>query len=276
MDLHLIDIHTHILPGLDDGARDLEQAVAMAAVAVRDGVHSLVATPHVMRGRYDYSRAKILKHVADLNLCLQVQQIKLPILPGAEYCLEQDLPQRLAAGQLLTLNDTGRYLLVEFPASGVPEYAGNVLQGLLSQGITPILAHPERNHRLVKEPDILERLVARGILAQVTSVSITGLNGREVQESALKFIQAGLVQLVASDAHSAHRRPPLMAAAYAEVEQRWGLEFAQLLFCRNPWRVVRGLPLLEVVPPQAAAAAPPPKLSWKTGFLPKKLRMPWG
>ena len=209
----------------------------MASVAAQDGIKRLVATPHINQKNVAGSRQQILKKVGDLNLCLGVQGIKLAILPGGEYSLEMDLPERLAAGQLLTLNDSGRYLLVEFPAAVVPENSGVIFQALLSQGCTPIIAHPERNRHLLQEPELLERFVARGMLSQVTSGSLTGMYGKEIQEYAYKFIQKGLVQLVASDAHSANIRPPLLSPAFAEIEKRWGKELAMVLFCRNPWRV---------------------------------------
>jgi protein-tyrosine phosphatase len=140
--MNLIDIHTHILPGLDDGARDLKQSLAMAEAAVRDGITMLVATPHVIRGAYNNRKDEILEHVQNLNQCLKCAGVKLPILPGAEYYLEPDLPELLAAGQLLTLNDTGRYLLVELPAAVIPENTGNVLRARCCRGLP--LSSPTR------------------------------------------------------------------------------------------------------------------------------------
>lgn len=274
MDRELIDIHTHILPGMDDGAQDLEQAVTMAALAAGEGMKNLVATPHVMRGVYENNRVLILKKVQELNLCLEVQRIKLKILPGAEYYFETDLPERLAAGQLLTLNDSGRYLLVEFPMTNVPFDAFDILRNLISQGITPVIAHPERNQQLVEYPGLMGNLMGLGVATQVTSHSILGLSGKKVQETALQFIEMGAVQIVASDAHSARTRSPALAAAFAEIEKRWGRELAQVLFCQNPWRVIRGRPIIPVTP-QPPAEPKPGKNDPKAGRL-KKLRLPWG
>ncbi len=210
-----------------------------------------------------------------MNLCLQVQQIKLPILPGAEYYLEPDLPERLKAGELLTINDSGRYLLVEFPATLVPEGTGNILQALVSQGVTPIIAHPERNRHILRHPGIMERLAARGILAQVTSISITGANGRDSQEMALRFLQTGVAQIVASDAHSVRTRSPLLTPAFKEIERLWGQKFAVTVFCQNPWRVVKGRPIMEAAP-LTPLGTPQPKPPSKTDTLFKKFKRPWG
>lgn len=272
MDTDLIDIHTHILPGVDDGAKDLEQAIAIAKVAAQDGIKSLVATPHVIGGAFENHREDIIKKVKNLNLCLQVQQINLRILPGAEYYLEPDLPERLKAGELLTINDSGRYLLLEFPATLVPAGTGNILQALVSQGITPIIAHPERNRHILNHPEIMERLAARGILAQVTSISITGANGTGSKEMALRFLQTGVAQIVASDAHSVRTRSPLLTPAFREIERLWGHKFASTVFCQNPWRVVKGRPIMEAAP-LAPLGNSQPKPPAKNDTLLKRL---WG
>lgn len=275
MDTDLTDIHTHILPGLDDGAGDLNQAVAMAVIAAQDGIKTLVATPHVMRGAFDNHHEEILKKVQELNLCLQVQRIKLTILPGAEYYLDLDLLERLAAGELLTINNTGCYLLVEFPSAVIPKKVGDILQAILSKGITPIIAHPERNQELAKYPGMMGSLIARGARAQVTSGSIMGIYGKEAQEAAHQMIEMGFAHIVASDAHSDRTRAPLMSAAFTEIEKRWGTELAMKLFCRNPWRVIRGLPV-AAIPPLAQTKSFSEKINVNSKLMIKRLRTPWG
>lgn len=241
--MDLIDIHTHILPGLDDGARDLEQSLAMAEVASKDGVMLLVATPHVITGVFDNHKENILKQVLKLNEFLKDSGVNLPILPGAEYYLEPDLPKRLADGELLTLNNTGRYILVELPTTMVPEYTDNILYAMQLQGITPIIAHPERNLGLARKPELLLEWAERGILAQVTSGSITGWFGRRVKKRALKFLQTGAAQLIASDGHDARGRSPVLKLAFQELEHRWGNELARTLTYINPDLIINGLPL---------------------------------
>jgi protein-tyrosine phosphatase len=245
----LIDLHAHILPGIDDGAQTIEDSLAMAEVALEDGITMLVATPHVVRGIFDNRKEDILKDVETLNNRLKKDGIGLLVLPGAEYRLEPDLPKRLAAGELLTLNNTGKYLLVELPASMVPEYTEQILYEIQLQGVTPIVAHPERNLGLAQKPQLLQEWSKRGIRAQITSASITGWFGRSVKKRALHFLHTGAAQIIASDGHEARGRAPLMHAAFKEIENLWGIELARTLSIKNPDLIIKGQPLKQASPP---------------------------
>lgn len=248
MKLPLIDIHTHILPDMDDGAKDIEQSLAMAQIAVNDGISKIVATPHVMRGVFNNTKSQILNAADEFKQLLDSKKIPLEIVPGAEYHLEPDLPLRLAAGELLTINNLGKYLLVELPANMVPDYTGRVLYELQLQGITPIIAHPERNIGFAREPELLRDLVARGILAQITSGSIIGIFGKSVKNIACKLLNDGLAQGIASDAHSSHGRSPVLSNAFLELERRWGMDYARSLTFDNPNLVIEGLPVVQNTP----------------------------
>lgn len=241
----MIDLHTHILPGLDDGAASLEEALQMAAIAAAEGVSAVVATPHVVSGLYDNTRRQIQEAVDHLNRCLAAESIPLQVLPGAEYRLEPDLPQRLDAGRLMTINDAGHYLLVELPLALVPDYTEQLLYEIQLQGVTPILAHPERNPGLSRSPQRLSRLAQRGVLAQVTTGSIRGRFGQTARRAALKMLETGAAQVVASDAHSARGRSPAITAAAREIEARWGAAFARTVLATHPRRIIAG----EVVEP---------------------------
>ena len=134
----------------------------------------------------------------------------MEVLPGAEYRLEPDLPERLPRGGLLTLNDAGRHLLVELPGAFLPPYTERVLYELQLLGVTPVIAHPERNAAVARNPAFLRRLVSRGMLVQVTADSVTGRFGREARHLALSLLKEGLAHLVASDAHYLNGRPPVL------------------------------------------------------------------
>jgi len=201
-----IDIHAHILPGLDDGPETLAESLAMAQACVKAGYATVIATPHVIPGLYDNTRGAILAAVRQLQAELDAGGIPLRVLPGAEYHLSPDLPHLVATGELLTLNDTGKYLLVELPLQEVPAYAPQVLFDLLVSGITPVIAHPERNDYLVRHPGALAEMVRNGILAQVTAASLTGLFGGETRRAAARFIKDGTAHFVATDAHGPGRR----------------------------------------------------------------------
>ncbi|MEQ8235516.1 MAG: CpsB/CapC family capsule biosynthesis tyrosine phosphatase [Syntrophomonadaceae bacterium] len=254
--MDLIDIHTHILPGADDGAQDLKEALAMAEAAVKDGVNLLVATPRVCPGMFDNTRAEILNKVQILNQCLELSHIKLPILAGAEYVLTPDLPQHYSVGKLLTINDTGRYLLVELPHGEVPTYTEQVFYGLLQQGVIPIITAPENNRVLARDPEILQELCTRGILAQVNSASLTGRSGRSAKKAAWTFLENGTAQLIGSDSNPSAGRMPVLYAAFQEVERRMGASMARTFISHNPFHVIKGQELERV---QRTAV----KKSWK-------------
>lgn len=236
----MIDIHSHILPELDDGAGSLQESLEMGQLAVADGIRIMVATPHVISGLYDNSRTTILATVAQLKQTFADQGIPLEILPGAEYRLEPDLPQRLRRGELLTINDGGCYLLVELPADLVPNCTGQVFYELQLQGVTPIIAHPERNLVLARRPAQLHSLVRHGALAQITGGSVTGLLGAQAAIAAKTFLRQGCVHLLASDAHNSSQRTPTLAVPLKKAAQLVGREEAANLVQGNPQRVISG------------------------------------
>jgi len=236
----LIDLHVHILPGLDDGPGSLDEALAMARCAYADGTSAVVATPHVITGLYPTNREKILAAVAHFNEILQENEITLSVLPGAEYRLEPDLPERQTRGELLTLNDAGRYLLVELPLSLIPGCTGRVIFELLLRGVVPVIAHPERNSSLAKDPSLLYDLVSRGALAQVTAGSITGMFGSAAASAARIFLEHGCAHFVASDAHSPHGRAPVLSSAAREAERLIGKANTQSVLIVNQRLAVKG------------------------------------
>lgn len=250
----MIDLHVHILPGLDDGARSPEEALAMAQRACADGITSVVATPHVISGLYPNSREVILEAVEQFNGIVVREGLPLKILPGAEYRIEPDLPERMARGDLLTLNDGGRYLLVELPSSLIPHYTGRVVYELLLQGVVPVIAHPERNAGFTKEPSLLYDLINRGTLSQITAGSFTGLFGSRAAAAARLFLEHGCAHFMASDGHSPNGRAPVIAKALREVAQRLGAKEAGRLVRDNPQRVVKGEAIASTGPKEIRPA----------------------
>jgi protein-tyrosine phosphatase len=236
----LIDIHVHILPGIDDGARSADESLEMARRAGADGSAALVATPHVISGLYPNTRDTILEAVEQLNALLARQELPIKILPGAEYRIEPDLPDRFARGGLMTLNDSGRYLLVELPSSMIPAYTGRVVYELLLQGVVPVIAHPERNSGFTKDPSLLYDLIARGALAQVTAGSLTGLFGLTAAKAAQLFLEHGCAHFIASDAHSTRGRAPVLAEALTAAGGLLGEDGAECLVKANPHNAVQG------------------------------------
>lgn len=212
----MIDIHAHILPGIDDGAKDEQEAILMARAAVEEGITAIIATPHHANGRYDNPGHEIKNRIHAFNLMLKDHGISLKVQPGQEVRIHQGLLEALEQGQTITLSES-KYLLLELPSSFVPPYTEEMIHELRVLGITPIIAHPERNAELAASPSILMRLLERGALTQLTSHSVDGLFGRKLQKLCLEWCRQGMVHLISSDAHNVNDRPFALNKAYSVI-----------------------------------------------------------
>lgn len=196
----MIDLHTHILPGLDDGAETLEEAVDLCREAWRSGVRQIVATPHV-RDDYPTTRAQIDDGLAALRRALADRGIPLTLHAGAELDVRRAASMSHDDLMRLTIGARGRYMLVEVPYSGSSQLLEAFATTLVRRGIVPILAHPERSSAFGEEPSRLAPLVRSGCLVQLTAGSLVGEAGRKARRTALHLLDRGLVHLVASDVH---------------------------------------------------------------------------
>jgi protein-tyrosine phosphatase len=212
----LIDLHTHILPGVDDGSETLADALEMARAAVADGIRAVAATPHV-RDDYATEPGRMERGVAELRAALAEAEIPLDVLPGGEIAIDR-LP-------LLSEDEIGRFglggnpdfVLLETPYAGWPLALPEQVRALTSRGVVPVLAHPERNPDVQRDPERLRPLVLMGVLCQVTSASLDGRIGRQARRAGILLVETGLAHLVASDAHAPDIRGIGMAAAAASV-----------------------------------------------------------
>lgn len=232
----MIDIHCHILPGLDDGPTTIEESLAMAKIAVADGITKIIATPHI-RGPYP-TEDEIRESVVTLNHALQESNIAMEIIPAAEV-------YAMAAPTLLTdrtINNTS-YVLVEFPLSHLPAEAGRVVFDLRINGYRPIIAHPERIPNVIDRPEILEGLLDEQVYVQVTASSLTGDFGPGPKQCAKRLLRNGSVHFIASDAHSSEFRKPQLSHSLAVAEKIVGQENALKLVNDNPAAVLEGLDL---------------------------------
>lgn len=221
----MIDLHNHILHGLDDGAADADESLAMAREAVAEGITHIVATPHHRNGRFDNPPDVVRREVMALNDLLLQHGIPLTIAMGQEIRMYDGLLDDCQTGGLLTLNGSP-YMLIEFPSHKVPEGAADLFYELSLLGITPIIAHPERNRELARHPERLVELIRQGALSQITSHSINGLFGQEIKKLALRWCRSNLVHVVASDAHNKDRRSFGLAQAYKTIEEQLGSRYA--------------------------------------------------
>lgn len=242
----MIDLHTHILPGLDDGSPDLETSVLMAAVAAESGVTHLVATPHSnQRGAFENYASQALQVRFDC-LCAAVREAGIPLelSLGMEIFGTGDVLQLLHDGRLLTLGG-GRYLLIEFGFHEDPLRIERLLDALLAAGYWPVVAHPERYYGLQRMPNYLFDWANRGIVLQVNKGSLFGRFGRGAQALAAAMLERGLVGCVASDAHGPDVRTPDLAGAWDYLAERYSEELARCLLEDNPGRILRSEPLPE-------------------------------
>jgi len=235
----MIDLHIHILPGLDDGPPNMAESLDMARHAAAGGIKAVVATPHVAPGLYNNNRVSILQALQHFRAQLQAHEIPMAVHSGAEYLLDPDLPRLIKEQQILTLGDGGRYLLVEFPTAEIPVFAEQVLFEIALLGVTPVLAHPERNAELLRSPGKLLPFVERGVLCQGTAASFTGKLGTRVQQLAHHYLRHSCYQFISSDAHGAVNRKPELQAA-CTVIQAYDPNAAGLLTTDNPQRLLQG------------------------------------
>ncbi len=246
-EFNMIDIHAHILPGLDDGPRTMDESLRMCELYVAQGVTTVVATPHMCDPRFDVSPQAVRNSARELSEACCQRGLSLDVLPGGDIRLQPELLQVLDAGELLTINDTGKYLLLELPPQVVPRIEGLVFE-LAVRGVTPILSHPERNLEFCRKPYRLVDLVERGCLVQVTAGSLFGQFGPVAKQMVKRILEAGLVHVVAGDAHSSRGRRPELRRAAELLMSLVGEDVTSNLLYANPAKIVRGEPaqLIEV------------------------------
>lgn len=227
----MIDIHSHILPGVDDGAKTEEESLEMANAAVAEGIHTIIATPHHKNGHFRNERKSIQFRVDILRQLFVQHEIPLTILAGQETRIYGEMVDDLKKGDILPLNET-KYVHVEFPFRDVPRYAEQLLYDLQMEGYIPIIVHPERNKELQEYPHKLYDFVRKGALTQVTAASMIGRFGKEAQRFTHQLIDTNLTHFIASDAHNTTTRGFCMAEAFKELAQKFGNE-AVYLFMEN-------------------------------------------
>lgn len=221
----MVEIHTHILPGIDDGASDWETSVQLARSAAEQGVTDIIATPHHRTNRFMNPAAEVVSLTGKLNARLEAEGVPVNVHPGQEVHVHRELLSNWQNGELLSLAG-GPYMLLEMPHGHVPDYMESIVYELQLAGVCAVIPHPERNAEVARDPDKLVRLVELGALAQVTSFSLLGGYGKGVERLSWQLCRQGLIHFVSSDAHHPERRGVCLAEAYARVEQTLGAEWA--------------------------------------------------
>lgn len=236
----MIDMHNHMLPGLDDGATDWEKSMAMAGIAFEDGIRGIVCTPHWVPGKYENKRNEILAAVAELKKHLAEKEIGLEIYPGAELRLDIRIPEKVKAGELMTVNDSGAYVLVELPEESIPENLEDFFWHLALKNIKPILSHVERHPLLQKNPERLFRLVEMGIVTQITAASLLEGFTPQIRDFAFELLEHRLAHILVTDCHGMHVRNPKLSEGYEVVKNLMGKVTADKMVYDVPRAIIAG------------------------------------
>ncbi|QXE01069.1 tyrosine-protein phosphatase [Terribacillus sp. DMT04] len=243
----MIDIHCHILPGVDDGARTLENSIEMAKAAVEQNIHTIVATPHHRNNQFNNYQSDILVRVDELNRKLQEANIPVNILPGQETRIYGGLVEGLTLSEILPVNLDTPYIMVELPTSTVPKFTNRLLYDIQVEGFIPIIVHPERNSELLTKPEKLYELVKNGALTQVTAASLVGKFGKKIKYFSHEIVQANLTHFIASDAHNIHNRGFLLQEAMQKIEELYGTSIIYT-YQENAEQMVEGKTIVGEAP----------------------------
>lgn len=218
----MIDLHCHILPGIDDGAKTMDDALKMARKAVSEGITYILATPHYKNGRWTNEKEDIVRSVKLLQAELIQQNIPLTIFPGQEVRIVGELIEDIANDKIQFIDEENHYLLIEFPTMSIPQFTDQLFFELQKKRIIPIIVHPERNQAILHDPSLLVTLIEKGALSQLTAGSYVGTFGKKIQKLSHQLIQANLVHFIASDAHNTHSRDFHMNEAYDKLGKEFG------------------------------------------------------
>lgn len=242
----MIDLHSHLLPGVDDGARDDAQALAMARMAVADGIGIQACTPHMFPGVYDNRGPDVRARIERLQALLDEEGVPLSLVIGADLHIAPDLVARLSSGDALSLHDT-RYVLIEPPHHVLPPRVENVFFDLQTAGYVPILTHPERMSWIEQRYELIEALAQAGVWMQLTAGALTGDFGSRAKYWAERMLDEGLAHIVATDAHDTRRRPPSLRHAFDALCARVGQDGATALVMTIPYGVLENRTPEELV-----------------------------
>lgn len=235
----MIDLHCHILPGLDDGANTLYEAVEMARMAEEDGIRKIVATPHLFRGEFTPKDLGLIEEKKqEFVKALEKMNINIEVFTGAEVHISHNLIDKIKKNRGFLVINQSSYMFVEFPSEHVFSGVKDLFFNLMSEGITPVITHPERNSIFIRNPSLLYELVQMGAFCQANSGSFMGLYGIRSQQAVYKFLELGLVHFIASDCHNTRSIIPKLSEAVVRASEVVGEANAAALVMDNPQAVL--------------------------------------
>lgn len=234
------DIHTHILPGVDDGAKDLSEALALVRMAWMNGTRTMFLTPHY-RGVYKRNSIQLLREKYEQFSAMAAAQCPgMRLYLGNEIYYEANVPEKLESGQILTMNDS-RYVLLEFSGASLRSHVLSGVSEVVRYGYIPIIAHVERYDVFHTNPDLVSEVLNYGALLQVNAQSVMGENGFKVKRFCHKLLKQQMVHFVASDAHDALRRAPILRQCFLRVQKKYGAQYASWIFFENAEAMISNL-----------------------------------
>lgn len=265
----MIDLHSHILPGIDDGAKTLAMALEMARMAVDDGIHTMACTPHIYPGMYMNDGPGIERHRNNLQRVLDMQGIPLKLVVGADVHLVPGLLDGLRDGRIPTLHRTRYFLLEPSHTTPPPRFEDSVFD-LIAAGYTPVITHPERLTWVENHYPVFLRLIEQGAWMQVTAGALTGMFGPRARYWGERFLNEGHTHILATDAHSSGRRVPVLSAAVAIAEQALGKEEALNLVVNRPRLILEDGPPDAIPLPETASTGRNGLKNWWNRLLHRK------
>ena len=248
LDFSIIDCHNHSIPYIDDGAENMDMALAMLQIASDSGTSDVILTPHHLNGAFSNGAEHVLKHFNALVLETSKNNISINLHYGSEVHLVSETVEHIVSQKALTYCGLGKAALIELPKNSIPNGVERILSELIYNGISPIIAHPERNSALRRDQTPLMEWIEFGCKSQLTGQSCTGEFGTELQEISFKMIEQGLVHIVASDAHRPTGRTPDLSRAAEVLIELFDIETAKMFLHDNPKRLIDGQDLLSYKP----------------------------
>lgn len=235
----MVDLHCHLLPGIDDGSKNMEISLRLAREATENGITHALLTPHHMNGRYINHKQDVIKLTTKFQEKLKKHGIPLTVFPGQEVRINGQLIEALDENDILFADEGNRYLMLEFPDDDVPHYTNQMIFELQQRGIVPVIVHPERNTKIMAEPELLYQLLERGCLSQITASSYVGTFGKKVENFSKKLVANGQGYLFASDAHDLPGRRYEMRQAFAKLSQEFNKDLAER-YADNARAIING------------------------------------
>lgn len=235
----MVDLHCHLLPGVDDGSKNMEISLRLAREATENGVTHALLTPHHMNGHYVNHKQDVIRKTKEFQEQLRSHDIPLTVFPGQEVRINGNLLNALDKDDILFADTGNKYMMLEFPDDDVPHYTNQMIFDLQQRGIIPVIVHPERNTKIIANPNLIYELLEKGCLSQITASSYVGTFGKKVENFSRKLIEAGQAYTFASDAHDLPGRKYEMRQAFEKLTQEFSNRLAKQ-YQDNARRIING------------------------------------